>query len=1490
MLGLGLSLQRLRAVGDFFSFLFRRIREEGGTVEAQKCATEEAKYVKKSTEADPTIGMIPSGYKGEADEGNSGGYLGKLYSLFPKETLVDVLNIQNPPSQVTWDGSVITSGGAGDTYYINLTASYDAFRNTTYNLTVTAELGTSTVQIYGTGNTGLTLQEGTHTYTFAHDGQNNSLIRFRVAPDNGITLSNISLIEVRNGDFAFSRGSDATRVNSQGYIESVQVIGDNVVQNGDFEEVGSERLNYTTFSLESDNLVSDPTISPVVATQTREFAPPIEGLQQEKFGPVHIDYGGGAGANLITNHDFSTGFVTTPGTGWEDPASEHSITNGVLTLNNNTSSSFSTPVNPLVQNISSLQKSTSYYIEMDIDSFQFSSGARLIAEIGEQKETIILDASVSYSLTPAISTGFIRSVLVKTQLDFNNNQHIRLWIVSSNASDYIDFNSIELKIAEGDTFENLKPDVFSLVANDQTNYGGYWLMTFTNEQAISNYTTSSNNTIAKFSNVGYDRNQPLKLKNTVFISNLTGSIPEPISITFRGENNAWSTTKTFNYGSTYNAVFPDVSVSDLQSTTSTNIYVELNTDVPTTTTFRIFNNLTSIANGQITAVNSQVIYEQYTSYNYLTNNQNKHIIKNQDFDTFLVPPAEIPFNGKTKWNPSFTSTNNPDYDDGFRANTLYQVNLNVSSYTAGSFTFGFENGASDIESAPMSANGDYTFYLATGSHDYGTNANVPHFYKGNGFFGDIKFVSAFEVTVPDWQQLPNCNLDFIEGGGISVNNTSGSDQVLDSGNFDIEAYENYQIEIDVANITAGSLQVSLDETGGQDITNITSSSPDGIYTAIREPNFTGQRSVFVTFSNGFVGDVKSISVRKTNLDGVNANYNVDISQDVYIENNRLVYKYRPGLSQYMFLGLGNGDITGPQYEVDKVYKVEIQGEGDVTFRPAASGPNAGNVALTLPATHYFKWDAADSNHRYQIGRSGTDPIAIDSVSLKEVDPNDYWTLGDGWSIIDDGGNLKVQGNNPSSTQYAYQENVYTVGDKIRIRFDVSNFTNGQLQVVGGGIVWSTPIITAENGTFSYDIDTTGASNNHIFFRSPNATFDGTIDNVSVVKVTDDTDIPRLDYTNAACPSFLLEPQRSNKFVNSEFPTTGVDADLTLSVSDVDSPISGVKFVKVEKTTSGVARITNGTTAGTYTYSVFVKNGTNSRGSVTLSDSHWGGTTARVEFDLNTGKFVDAVGGALINYGFQAFPNDSYRVWASYDYDPASTGTEVRTPAVFFDDSYLALGEYMYLTGWQFEEGSYPTSYIPTNGTTVTRNRDICLDAGNKNIINASEGTLYTEFRVPRSFDGLGFLRLASVDNRELIEFYYQSSNLFIREKRDNSFGIQSQLGGRYVWKKGEYLKLAVTYSDTGVRKVYFNGFELASATNSYDFTNFPFDTIYFEGGSGCANFRSVLYFDEALTDAQLAALTSSDIDRVLKNYNRRSELLGATYESSHVETKLNELF
>ncbi len=69
--------------------------------------------------------------------------------------------------------------------------------------------------------------------------------------------------------------------------------------------------------------------------------------------------------------------------------------------------------------------------------------------------------------------------------------------------------------------------------------------------------------------------------------------------------------------------------------------------------------------------------------------------------------------------------------------------------------------------------------------------------------------------------------------------------------------------------------------------------------------------------------------------------------------------------------------------------------------------------------------------------------------------------------------------------------------------------------------------------------------------------------------------------------------------------------------------------------------------------------------------------------------------------------------------------------------------------------------------------------------------------------------------------------------------------------------------------------------------------INFDGGTGSADFygktRSLLYFNEALTDEELEKLTSSTATQVLNNYSTLLARVGATYESSGVETKLNEL-
>ena len=111
--------------------------------------------------------------------------------------------------------------------------------------------------------------------------------------------------------------------------------------------------------------------------------------------------------------------------------------------------------------------------------------------------------------------------------------------------------------------------------------------------------------------------------------------------------------------------------------------------------------------------------------------------------------------------------------------------------------------------------------------------------------------------------------------------------------------------------------------------------------------------------------------------------------------------------------------------------------------------------------------------------------------------------------------------------------------------------------------------------------------------------------------------------------------------------------------------------------------------------------------------------------------------------------------------------------------------------------------------------------------------------------------------------------------------------------KGDVLgKIALKYK-SGDSSVWVNGEKVHPDLDTFSFTN-SLSSINFDYGNGNNDFRGgvrqLLYFNEALSDTELERLTSSDITQVLRNYNRRGELLGATYESAHVQTKLNELF
>ena len=115
------------------------------------------------------------------------------------------------------------------------------------NLDVIVSQGAITyIEVGGDINYDDITTSGNYTLRFTPTSTNN---RFTIAANADFigSVDNASIKEDISADFTFTRNSSATRVNELGYIEDVQIIGGELVSNGDFQEIGSELVTNGSF-------------------------------------------------------------------------------------------------------------------------------------------------------------------------------------------------------------------------------------------------------------------------------------------------------------------------------------------------------------------------------------------------------------------------------------------------------------------------------------------------------------------------------------------------------------------------------------------------------------------------------------------------------------------------------------------------------------------------------------------------------------------------------------------------------------------------------------------------------------------------------------------------------------------------------------------------------------------------------------------------------------------------------------------------------------------------------------------------------------------------------------------------------------------------------------------------------------------------------------------------------------------------------------------
>ena len=324
---------------------------------------------------------------------------------------------------------------------------------------------------------------------------------------------------------------------------------------------------------------------------------------------------------------------------------------------------------------------------------------------------------------------------------------------------------------------------------------------------------------------------------------------------------------------------------------------------------------------------------------------------------------------------------------------------------------------------------------------------------------------------------------------------------------------------------------------------------------------------------------------------------------------------------------------------------------------------------------------------------------------------------------------------------------------------------------------------------------------------------------------------------------------------------------TNSTTNLDVPSNVTQTNPSGGSESGFININNGvsaskfiyepisTTSSIHTQSVFFKY--HSRQWIQLVS---GGTSHYANFDIQNGVVGNVLGctATIEDYG-----NGWYKCTATL----TSAATPINIAIVVLDDNATTriptstgTGSY-YVWGAQSEALSYATSYIPTNGSTVTRLADVCNNSGSSDLINSTEGVLYAEISaLANTPDASKFISISdgTYNNRASILFSNGATNqirTFLRVGGVSQIDVSDN-----VTDVTDFNKVAFSYKENDF-KVYINGSLVSSDTSGSvwsenTITKLSFSEINTSAGLFNGNVKCVAVFKEALSDTELQKLTT----------------------------------
>ena len=383
--------------------------------------------------------------------------------------------------------------------------------------------------------------------------------------------------------------------------------------------------------------------------------------------------------------------------------------------------------------------------------------------------------------------------------------------------------------------------------------------------------------------------------------------------------------------------------------------------------------------------------------------------------------------------------------------------------------------------------------------------------------------------------------------------------------------------------------------------------------------------------------------------------------------------------------------------------------------------------------------------------------------------------------------------------------------------------------------------------------------------------------------TDRLNLPRLNYpVYGGCPSLLAEPQRTNvvnysEDINSNSGLSDVGSSIIID-SNIVSP-AGLKSVSLLKEDSS-----NGshftfkdwslTNPSTNTISIFAKS--NGGRNLRFGDGGVGWSSGfTANFDLTTG--ISDTG--LMEY----YGNGWYRCSVQGTVNAATSRLIIYitdgTTTSYQGDNTSGI----YLYGFQIEQGSYATSLIHTSGSSETRNEDKALYAGlgTTDTFNDSEGVLFIETEALFNNNEARIIGINAGNglNRVITGYPSSSSSRIVGYIQSTAGGgMTGNVDGVDTTQKH---KIAFKYKSSdcsifidGVKRAQNNSATMPVGLKELDFSNAVSpNTAEYRG-----NLNAIAVYKTALTDTELANLTSYNNHDLFIPYRSRMQMISADQE------------